>query len=70
MITQIEMRFFESAISFFNRDKKIDWEQRRYEIAKDIVAARFGKDYGSFKDEDVAPFAVRMADDLIKELKK
>lgn len=45
----------------------IDWEQRRYEIAKDILAATYdfpmdGKSY--------AKVAVGVADALIAELKK
>lgn len=47
--------------------KGIDWEQRRYEIAKDILAATYdfpmdGKSY--------AKVAVGVADALIAELKK
>lgn len=47
--------------------KEIDWEQRRYEIAKDILAATYnfpmdGKSY--------ARVAVGVADALIAELKK
>lgn len=48
-------------------EKEIDWEQRRYEIAKDILAATYdfpmdGKSY--------AKVAVGVADALIAELKK
>lgn len=48
-------------------EKEIDWEQRRYEIAKDILAAAYdfpmdGKSY--------AKVAVGVADALIAELKK
>lgn len=48
-------------------EKEINWEQRRYEIAKDILAATYdfpmdGKSY--------AKVAVGVADALIAELKK
>lgn len=51
----------------FIKASDIDWEQRRYEIAKDILAATYdfpmdGKSY--------AKVAVGVADALIAELKK
>ena len=45
----------------------IDWEQRRYEIAKDILAATY--DY-PIEGKPYAKIAVRIADALIAELKK
>ena len=52
--------------------KEIDWEQRRYEISKDILTAWCsnsdkGTDLGIPKDDSAA--AVRYADALIKALK-
>lgn len=52
---------------------KVDWEQRRYEIAKDIlatshIAQQIGQ-YG-YHEEIEVKFAVQMADLLIAELKK
>ena len=44
----------------------IDWEQRRYEIAKDVFAAI----YDIFQNEHLEKVAVRAADALIAELKK
>lgn len=51
---------------------KIDWEQRRYEIAKDAMSAIIIGGYKSYwdKDEDVARYAVRYADALIAKLKE
>jgi len=43
-----------------------DWEQRRYEIAKDLLCA--SAIAGSCTKEDIQ-FAVSTADDLIAELK-
>ena len=48
----------------------IDWEQRRYEIAKDILAAsHIAQQVGEYLYREVKD-AVRMADLLIQELKK
>ena len=47
------------------------WEQRRYEIAKDILAASYmTNDALGLRFSDMASDAVRCADELIKELKK
>ena len=53
--------------------KEIDWEQRRYEIAKDILTAWYSNSdrwtsVGIPKDDSEA--AVRYADALIKALKE
>lgn len=46
------------------------WEQRRYEIARDIMAAAFvTNDNRGMKFSDMAFDAVRVADALISELK-
>lgn len=51
------------------RNKKtIDWEQRRYEIAKDIFLYRTSHSLCNVKDD--AKEAVLWADYLIEELKK
>lgn len=47
--------------------KQIDWEQRRYEIAKDVLANH--TIHGAFKN-DAIEFAVNVADMLIGKLKK
>ena len=44
---------------------QIDWEQRRYEIAKDILCAA----YCDLEQNIAAKYAVGYADALIKELK-
>lgn len=49
-------------------DKEIDWEQRRYEIAKEIFLRRT-KDVIEII-EDSAEIAVKCADILIEELRK
>ena len=62
--------------------KQIDWEQRRYEIAKDMLSAMYidegqesrkGNHNIDFEYKDMnscASEAVRWADALIEELKK
>lgn len=54
-------------------DKSVDWEQRRYEIAKEMIAAFLSNSSreiyeGDFKTQ--AEYAVVFADALIAELKK
>ena len=73
-MTNLEQAFLESATRYFReaQSKEIDWEQRRYEIAKDILTAWCsnpdrGTGLGIPKNDSAA--AVRYADALIKELK-
>lgn len=47
----------------------IDWEQRRYELAKDIIKAVIADDLGGNSDA-IAKYAVNCADALIKRLKE
>lgn len=48
-------------------EKEIDWEQRRYEIAKECIAALM---HIEITLEDAAKISVAQADTLIAELKK
>jgi len=45
------------------------WEQRRYDIAKELVTAFFTF-YEEWSYEDYAEFAVSLADALINKLKE
>ena len=47
----------------------IDWEQRRYELAKDIIKAVVADDCGGNSDA-IAKYAINCADALIKRLKE
>lgn len=47
----------------------IDWEQRRYELAKDIIKAVVADDRGG-NSGAIAKYAVNCADALIKRLKE
>lgn len=51
-----------------NYIKNIDWEQRRYEIAKDVLSTLVSDPI--LADCEIPSEAVRYADALIKELKK
>lgn len=51
-------------------EKTIDWEQRRYEIAKDIVANSFSTPMGNVSIVSYIHDCVQAADLLIEELKK
>lgn len=50
--------------------KPIDWEQRRYEIAKDIMAASFAQPMDGVSIASYIHNCVLWADALIEELKK
>ena len=56
-----------SELNFFSEN--IDWEQRRYELAKDIIKAVMADDRGGNSDA-IAKYAVNCADALIKRLKE
>lgn len=73
-MTNLEQTFLESATRYFreSQSKEIDWEQRRYEIAKDILTAWCSNSdrwtgLGIPKNDSTA--AVRYADALINALK-
>lgn len=61
-------------IELDSTDKAIDWEQRRYEIAKDALVGIIsgesipGTDPFHYIDKDVSR-AIEYADELIKQLK-
>lgn len=75
-MTQLEQNFLEAATRFcrdhYTRDnhdvKEIDWEQRRYEIAKEVLSTLVSDP--NIADCEIPSEAVRYADALIKELKK
>lgn len=58
-----------------DRPKQIDWEQRRYEIAKAAMVGRLASPIVEGIDpnpsmQDVCIWSVKFADSLINELKK
>lgn len=50
--------------------KPIDWEQRRYEIAKDVMAASFNQPMDGVSIASYVHNCVQWADALVEELKK
>lgn len=69
VIEQDTMHAIQSACRKYTK-KEIDWEQRRYEVAKDLFVRMSVGEYSyHFSHSDVES-AVEMADELIEELKK
>ena len=72
------MQYMESVIEMNRRQRnsEIDWEQRRYEIVKEMMPVIYEQCVDALKlgqrskYEYVAKRAVRFADLLIEELKK
>lgn len=64
------MVFRECELDFLNLgNSAIDWEQRRYELAKDIIKVVIANDNGA-NSEVVAKYSLNCADALIKRLKE
>lgn len=69
-MTKIEMQAMDAVIGIHREMKKaneVDWEQRRYEIAKE-VSLSLKNSLNPYKED--AKYAVEIADLLIAELKK
>ena len=71
MITNIEMETLTMAKAAFKKyiDEEVNWEQRRYEIAKDVFCHHM-LDSQVPTTESKVQIAVELADKLIEELKK
>lgn len=71
-MTNLEQTFLESATRYFReaQSKEIDWEQRRYEIAKDALAALLSNPTIRGVYTPYSKVVVDYANALIKELKK
>ena len=65
----LEQRQAEAVVSIAKTLRSPDWEQRRYEIAKDILPHTIIEYYGKGLERGVKD-AVMCADALIAELKK
>lgn len=73
-LTRIEMdtmRAIESINRKMKDQREIDWEQRRYEIARDAMCTILSKpEYYTWKDgKELASVSADFADALINELK-
>lgn len=51
-------------------ENPIDWEQRRYEIAKEVLASSFSTPMDGVSIQSYVRSCVNVADMLIEELKK
>ena len=64
----MELNFGSASYSSKKEDNSIDWEQRRYEIAKDVLS---GLEVNSeSKIEADCKLAIELADEMIKQLKE
>lgn len=75
MLTKIEMQYMDAVNGIHKEMRKanergVDWEQRRYEIAKDIYPIACHDMNPSEPKDAPAKTAVELADLLIAELKK
>ena len=73
MLTKIEMEAMEAVKGIrdeLRKQREINWEQRRYEIAKDIYPIACHDMNPSEPKDARAKTAVELADLLIAELKK
>lgn len=72
MMTKIEMQAMDAVIGIHREMKKMnepDWEQRRYELAKEIFLRRIVSYSTTTSEEDITA-SVAWADRLIAELQK
>lgn len=70
IIEQDTMHSIQGACRQIMSSGKIDWEQRRYEIAKDIFVGMIHGEFGYSFSTEYAKDAVKYANALIEELKK
>lgn len=70
-MTKIEMQYMEAVIEMNRRqrNREIDWEQRRYEIAREIYPSIVAQTTVE-NATSAAPVAISLAQVLINELKK
>ena len=71
MLTKIEMEAMEKIICNIKDSGAIIWEERRYEIAKDVLIEVMGQCNKYNKNitiQDMCGYAVEVADALIEEL--
>ena len=75
MMTVIEKQTMDAIIAINRKTKdanQIDWEQRRYEIAKDVMAAQMSNSNPNMPGSDprtMARYSIEWADALIDALK-
>lgn len=67
-----QCKFNDKEIEFINTTdaQSINWEQRRYEIARDLMAVSFNQYVKSVSAKDFTDICLEWVDALIEELKK
>ena len=72
MMTKIEMQYMDAVIQINRRQRnnEVDWEQRRYELAKAalFVAPVLHRNREDMTPELIAKYAVKIADAVVSEL--
>ena len=72
MMTKMEMQYMDAVIQINRRQRnnEVDWEQRRYELAKAalFVAPVLHHDREEMTAELIAKYAVKIADAVVSEL--
>lgn len=68
--SRFELDFRVDVLTNEETAKPIDWEQRRYEIARDIMAASFNQPMDGVSIASYIHNCVQWADALIEDLKK
>jgi len=71
-MTKIEMQYMDAVIQMNRRQRnnEVDWEQRRYELAKAalMVAPALHDAREKMTVEDIAKYAVKVADAVVLKL--
>lgn len=65
----MKKKFGDKEIEFVDTNPPIDWEQRRYEIAKEVLASSFSTPMEGASIMSYIHDCVHIADMLIEELK-
>lgn len=72
MMTKMEMQYMDAVIQINRRQRnnEVDWEQRRYELAKAAlcVAPVLHHDREEMTAELISKYAVKIADAVVSEL--
>ena len=67
--TQLGYDLARAALKRLNKTKTTDWEQRRYEVARDCLAA-MSSNVVDFNADSMASLSITLADSLISKLKE
>lgn len=70
MMTKMEMQYMDAVIQMNRRQRnnEVDWEQRRYELAKAALFVAPALYHEREEMTDIAKYAVKIADAVVSEL--